>query len=174
MDNIKFWRYYIPPVDRIEGWGIFLLDSTGMFAAVTDYGNYAYMWDHHGKKDFREFVAGLAKSPYYVLGKVAKKDYSGKETIKAIKEDILDNRRDGSYTKEFARREWDLLKNTDDMDSVFGFKEWYDNTHVSDASELYSMDWSLQAKAFATKLMPRLAEALKDELRKESEVCQSA
>jgi hypothetical protein len=167
-EDIKFWRYSIPPVDRIEGWGIFILDSTGMFAAVTDYGNYAYMWDHYGKRDFREFVAGLAKSPYYILEKIAIKEYSGDKTIKRIKEDILDCRRDGSYSKEFARKEWDLIKDIGDMDNVYGFKEWYDRTHIQDTAEFYGEDWKPCAKAFATKLMPRLAEVLKAELVKEA------
>ncbi|ARF67055.1 hypothetical protein B7C51_19310 [Paenibacillus larvae subsp. pulvifaciens] len=44
------------PIDG-EGWGIFILDETGMFAAVTDYGNCAYKWPHSGCEDFRHFFA---------------------------------------------------------------------------------------------------------------------
>jgi len=166
--DIQFWRYSIPPTDSVEGWGIFLLDSTGMFAAVTDYGNYAFKWTHHGCKDFREFVIKAHKSYDYILGKLISKVYSGKKTINHIKRHILEYRWERSYSKKFARKEWDLIKEIDDMDNVIGFKEWYDSTHIEDAAEFYGEDWTPCAKAFAKKLMPRLAEVLKAELAKEA------
>ncbi|MEK3788771.1 hypothetical protein [Paenibacillus sp. FSL K6-1230] len=33
--DIKFWRYYFPSIDGVEGWGIITIDSTGVFSAVT-------------------------------------------------------------------------------------------------------------------------------------------
>lgn len=168
MSDIKIWRYSIPPSDSIEGWGIFLIDSTGMFAAVTDYGNYAYKWTHHGEKDFRQFIVTAYKSHDYILGKLASEVYSGKKTVEGIKEHILEYRRDGSFTKEFARREWDLINEIEDMNSEHGFNEWYENTAINDASEFYETNWTPQAKAFAEKLMPRLAAVLREELQKEA------
>ncbi|MHB1418700.1 MAG: hypothetical protein ACYCX4_03810, partial [Bacillota bacterium] len=119
-EDIQIWRYYIPSEDGLEGWGIFLLDSTGMFAAVTDYGNYAFRWAYHGEKDFRKFVIGLKNDPGYLLGKVLPngKVYDGEETIKNIKETIIDVRRDGSWSKEQARKEWDLLDS--DLEYEYG------------------------------------------------------
>lgn len=168
MENIKIWRYSIPPIDRIEGWGIFLLDSTGMFAAVTDYGNYAFKWSHHGSNDFREFIIKAHKSYGYILEKLASKVYSGKKTINHIKRHILEHRWERFYNKEFARKEWELIRDIEDMDNVIGFKEWYDRTHIDDASEFYGEDWTPCAWAFATKLIPRLVEVLKDDLAKET------
>ncbi len=170
QNDIQFWRYSIPPIDSIEGWGIFLLDSTGMFAAVTDYGNYVYKWTHHGEKDFREFIVKAYQSHDYILGKLTKKVYSGKFTVEDIKNHILCFRRDGSYPKEFAREEWDLVKRIDNWDSILGFNEWYERTDIQDASEFYGKDWTPSAWAFATKLMPRLAEMLREELRLERQV----
>jgi hypothetical protein len=169
LSNIKFWRYSLPPTDdNIEGWGIFLMDSTGMFAAYTDYGNYCFKWTHHGCKDFREFIVKAYKSYDYILGKLTSKVYSGKKTVKGIKEHILEYRRNNWFDKKFARQEWDLINETEDMDSEHGFNEWYENTALDDASEFYATDWTPQAKAFAKKLMPRLAEVLRQELIKEA------
>lgn len=173
MSEIKIWRYLIPPVDNIEGWGIFLLDSTGMFAAVTDYGNYAYKWTHHGRDDFRKFVIGLEKESDYLLGKVApNKEYDGEGTIKRIKKDILEHRREGAYTKDFARREWILINNNGNMDSAYGFYKWYEETAITDASEFYTEKWPTSYIAFAKKLIPRLTNAIRKELAMEGDKIQ--
>lgn len=43
------------------GWlGQIVLTSDGMFASVTDYGNFSYAWRSTGPdKDFRKFIIGL-------------------------------------------------------------------------------------------------------------------
>jgi hypothetical protein len=167
-EDIKIWRYCIPTEDGLSGWGIFLLDSTGMFAAVTDYGNYAFKWSNWGPGDFRKFVIGL--SPGYLLGKVAKVEHDGEATLKSVKEYILECRRDGEWSKEEAREEWDLLAECDGLDSIPACTRWYDATKISDAGEFMSEGYDMDARMFAEKLMPRLAEALKQELEKQSEV----
>ena len=168
MSDIQMWRYTLPTIDRIEGWGIFLMDSTGIFAAVTDYGNYAYSWSHYGEKDFREFIIGLEKSPSYLLGKVARHEYKydGEETLKFIKKHILEYRRDANVTREEARKEWDLLEEYE-LEYEYGFNQWYESTSLDDAHEFYHESYSASAIGFAKKLIPRLAELLRAELDKE-------
>lgn len=39
--------------------GQIVLTSDGMFASVTDYGNFSYSWRHTGEEDFREFLIRL-------------------------------------------------------------------------------------------------------------------
>lgn len=164
MSEIQMWRYDLPPVNG-EGWGIFLLDSTGMFAAVTDYGNYAYCWTHHGETDFRKFVIDLEKSPGYLLGKVARHAYSydGEKSLDLIKENILELRKDGSLTKEDARKEWDLLDDYE-FESECNFGQWLDKTSLGDAWEYYRESYSVSACAFAKELIPRLATVLREGL----------
>jgi hypothetical protein len=42
------------------GWlGQVVLTSDGMFAAVTDYGNFGYIWRSYGPETFRQFIIGL-------------------------------------------------------------------------------------------------------------------
>ncbi|SFH21672.1 hypothetical protein SAMN05660649_04288 [Desulfotomaculum arcticum] len=174
MSDIKFWRYSLPPIDSIEGWGIFLLDSTGMFAAVTDYGNYAFKWTHHGCKDFREFFIDIkhgSDNEYYIkkLFQGQEKEFDGENTIKSIKEHILYYRRDGSYSKEFAREEWDLIKEYEhNFISVIDFTRWHDETKIDEAHEFACYDYPSDIKAFGQKLLPRLADVLREELQKEA------
>lgn len=170
MSEVKFWRYYIPSVDGIEGWGVFLLDSTGMFAAVTDYGNAAYKWPLHAEEDFRRFFA-KGVSGGYLLQKLfyEHKQFDGDATLREVKEDIIERRRDGSYSRQKARKEWDLLSYYEDLDNDASFVRWYDNTSISDAGEFYKMRYPASARAFVNKLIPRLSEAIREELAKESE-----
>jgi hypothetical protein len=169
MDEIKFYRYSIPSEGRYGGWGTFILDSTGFFAAITDFGNYAYRWDAFGKRDFREFVIQLQHSWDYVLGKVRPngKEYDDEKTLHGIKRHILEYRRDGGYDKEFARREWNLLSENEDLNTEFNFYDWYQSTKIEEAYEFCEKSYDCDALAFSQMLMPRLAEAIKLDLQSE-------
>ena len=39
--------------------GQVVLTSDGMFASVTDWGNFSFAWRHYGYGDFRKFLVGL-------------------------------------------------------------------------------------------------------------------
>lgn len=39
--------------------GQIVLTSDGMFASVTDWGNFSNSWRHYGDRDFREFICSL-------------------------------------------------------------------------------------------------------------------
>lgn len=39
--------------------GQIILTSDGLFASVTDYGNFSYAWRHYGDVDFKQFIMGL-------------------------------------------------------------------------------------------------------------------
>lgn len=56
MGNIKSKSYTLRDEN---GWlGQVVLTSDGMFAAVTDYGNYSYAWRSYGE-DFRDFIVSI-------------------------------------------------------------------------------------------------------------------
>jgi len=166
---ITFHRYTLPALTGVEGWGIFLIDSTGMFAAVTDYGNYAYKWSNYGNGDFRKFVIDIARSPDYVVEKLCqdyKKEYRGAETFKSIKEYIIESRRYGSLTKNHAREEWNILCDPDyeELSYIETFHDWYQKTTIEYASEFPIYDYPRSAYAMAQKLLPRLAVIIQQEL----------
>ncbi|MBC9783507.1 hypothetical protein H1S01_03145 [Heliobacterium chlorum] len=170
-DETKFWRYSVPP-EKGQGWGIFLLDSTGMFAAVTDYGNYVFKWTHHGKDDFRKFVIDVSSSPDYLLEKVAPHGevYDGQETKKHVRETILQHRRDRSLSKDEARTEWELLDEYD-LSEEGNFPLWYHNTSLCDAFEMAKRTYPRSMRSFAEKLMPRLATMIREEMEREGRCC---
>jgi len=83
-DRVLVWRYALHPLPK-GGWAKILLDSTGIFAAVSDWGNYAFVWSawKHGQEDFRTFVAELEKDPDYAAGKLMFQRVSPKERAHA-------------------------------------------------------------------------------------------
>lgn len=165
--DIKFWRYYIPSVDGVEGWGIITLDSTGVFSAVTDYGNAAYKFEVRDGEDIREYFAkgvpgNLMEKLFYNL-----RCYDADETLRRVKEDILYQRLEHSLTRARAREEWDLLFQNDWLDNDANFVRWYDETRITDAGEHYTLGYPASCRAFVNKLMPRFCEAVAVELANE-------
>lgn len=139
--DIKFWRYYIPSIDGMEGWGVFLLDSTGMFSAVTDYGNAAYKFDVRQDEDIRKYFAkgapgGLLEKLFYDLRR-----YDFDETLQRVQEHILESRRLGSFTRDEARAEWNRLEDYAWIGNEADFTRWFDDTSIDDASEFYTLGY---------------------------------
>lgn len=52
--NYKTWNYYIPYY-KGEGEAFIFLTSNGCFSAVSDFGNYSYVWRNPGVDDFRKY-----------------------------------------------------------------------------------------------------------------------
>lgn len=164
-DDVKMWRYVLRSESRNgwnEGWAIFLLDSKGFFAVCSDYGDYVYHWGSIGPTDFRVFLCGLDRS--YLIGKIApKKEYDAEATKDFVKETIISHRRDGTFTKEEAREEWDLMQECDFDD----FNDWLRQTQISDAWEMAIYRHSRQALAFYDRVWPRFIALLKEDLASE-------
>lgn len=165
--EVKVWRYSFPNVNG-EGWAIFFLDSVGCFAALSDWGDWSYRWNPRGYeegdgRDFRHFI--LSCNDDYLLRKIApKQEWDDDATLKNVKEAILGMRRDGGWTKEEARDEWSLLDHCEGMSNEFNFWDWAKDTKLSDTYELGCYKYSTQAQMFLARCMPRLREAIKNEL----------
>lgn len=162
---MEIHRYVLPSVDG-EGWGEILISQNGMFAAVSDYGNYAYRWRGFGGGDFREFVAGLADSPEYLAEKLhPSKIYDGRATVMNIKEAILYYRRRGNLSRNDAREEWRALLTYSEGIEIgeTGFIFWLNVTMLLDAWELSCKSYPVNVMCFCKKLMPRLAEMIRKE-----------
>lgn len=52
--NYKTWNYYISS-ENGEGESFIFLTSNGVFSAVSDFGNFAYVWRNPGVDDFRKY-----------------------------------------------------------------------------------------------------------------------
>jgi hypothetical protein len=162
--DVEIWRYVVPP-ERGEGWGIFLIDSTGMFCAFTDFGNYCYKWTYHGCKDVRSFILEIC-NPHeydYVLRKLMGdgKIYDSDATVQHIRQTIREQRRENGLTKEEARTEWERLKEHNDLAFMEDFHNWYGEQQLlSDAYEMVCRRWPSDAMGFCQQLLPRLAQEI--------------
>jgi hypothetical protein len=170
MSDETVWRYSVPNDKRHEGWAVFLLDSSGMLAVCSDYGNYAYHWHRGwGDYDFRKFLSGIDQ--YYLTSKLSyglSKEVRVKETEKAIREHIAEMLKSEAFTSADARREANRLKHAD-FDSEIGINDWIAETAIVDAHELIRRGPPLQLVALAERVWPRLVELLKRDLLREAE-----
>lgn len=160
--EVKFWRYSIPNTNGYEGWAVLFLDNAGCFTALSDYGDWSYRWNQRGmdQPDMRYFI--LSCDDDYLLRKInPAKEYDPEKTTAAIRELILGMRRETQLTKEEARDEWEL---TSSLDTEYEFGSWMRDTNLPDASEVWCVKHSEQARAFLKHCMPRLRELIKNEL----------
>lgn len=176
--KVRLWRYVLPSI-RWEGWAIIILGSDGYFSAVSDFGNYAYRWTAHGCRDFREFILGIGVD--YLVSKISPgTEYSGECTHQRIVEEIIRRRREGSaygnarrprglFGKSEAREEYELLRDSDVQGgSILEFAEWMKETRLNDQGEAYELAVyrsDPQAVAFCEKVIPRLQELIRREIR---------
>jgi hypothetical protein len=176
-ENVTLRRYALPSING-EGWAIVVIGSDGYFSAVSDWGNYAYIWGAHGCADFREFLLGREGSDYIVSKLNPKKEYDGYATERAIKDDILTVRRAAGrrskHAKENARREWEHLEQCDVTDSEVGFASWLEGTSLDEAWGLAEYRHDAQVVAFVKHVMGRLGTMIKAELDAERAVVENA
>lgn len=179
-ETVTVWRHVLRSK---HGWGVVLMDSTGIFSAVSAWGTFGHWWSHHGHKDFREFFLekDWARWPDYAAGKFRpQRVYDEEKTFRKIRRWILEGRREGSLSKAEARREWDHFvevvcgqhimdwKHVDSI-SMEDFRTWYDGTGLSDASECAHYGEDPEAVGFVRTILPLLAEELRWDL--EAEAC---
>lgn len=158
-------RYVLRSDGHGEGWAKIVIGSDGFFAAVSDYGNYAFIWSHHGCRDFREFLIRASRDWDYFVRKFDPKQLWDRNAVEDdIRRRIIEWRRDGRFTREEARAEWDLADDADFNDEV-GFWQWAGETTFPDAFEHTRYMLNPQCVAFVKKTMgERLAPILRAEL----------
>jgi len=143
-----------------------VISDDGYFSTVSDYGNYAFFWGDAGEC-FRKFLAQLG--PDYYLPKFgAREEYDGKETLKAVKRAIREQRRVHEILREGAREEWDLLDAHSDLDERDNFILWLEETKLPEAYGYAQSSISGEARGFAEHVWPAFAAMLRTELAAES------
>ncbi len=161
---MKTWHYSFPNDKPGEGWAHITLSENGMFAAVSDFGNYAFLWSHTGKEDIREFFLDAKREWQYFAGKLKpEKVLNEAESWKRIKTELLERRRAGDVTREEAREAWDEME--------LYSSSWNEYLDSSSCNKVFDEAWDfsvyeLQADvvAFCTRVLPRLADTLRAEL----------
>jgi hypothetical protein len=164
-------RYDVPSTGVGEGWAVIVLDIPGLFfAAVSDYGNYAFQWTNIGDgNEFRKFLVGL--EPDYLHGKLMHgrgdaKVFDGEATFKAVKKHLMEvtKREDPTLYK----REKSRLQEVGEFSSQSDFDHWMSDTDLDVPWEFAVRIPEPQCMQFCTKTFARFKEMLTEELRVES------
>lgn len=167
---MKTWTYKIPSEKNWGGWAVIFLTDTGVFSTVSDYGNYGYIWSHHGMKDVRQFFLTLLKEPgewYYFAQKLNPKTvYNGEKTVQNIL-DYLDN---SDLSDSEIEDEKILLSEYQDLYSEFDYQCWCleSGTNLdwhNGEFAIYELDH--RVKDFCQKVLPKFAELLQKQLKEE-------
>lgn len=166
---IKVWRYSLPNIQS-QGWVIAFLDSTGVFCAVSDWGDCSFRWNSRGipeGQDFRQFL--LSCDDYYLTSKLGqnRREYDAEGTLATVRAHILEQRRTREWDKAKSREEWDSLLTYENLGTEFDFTLWCSTTGIACAGELYRTRYVGDVTAFVKHAMPRLREAFKLELESE-------
>lgn len=167
-------RFYRIRVPGRWGWARIWITNDYSISVLSDFGNFGYWWAPEAQ-EFRRFLIRISSDSYE--GYLYNKFTSGRRTVcdadaslKRIKQHILDYRRDRHYTREFARAEWDLIHQCQDLNEHERV-DWYDSTQLSDAHELlaYEPDNAHQIRAFLKDIWPLFIASLEEELEHEAE-----
>lgn len=168
-------RYTLPNI-KWEGWAIVLLTSDGVFTAVSDWGNYAFVWSSFGGRDFREFLLSAEKDTDYFIKKLQHGGdgpgdvYDGEGTARSLRQLICRLRRSRDLSAVQAREDWDLIDHREVEDSDYHFWRFLEDTSLdtSDLHEFIHYKRNPQAKAFVEKiLVGRLCPIFREELELE-------
>ncbi len=79
---------YVP---KVSGWAkITLCEEDGSVGIVSDYGNWGYLWSHHGRKSLKHFLIEI--NSHYAWEKFtgAKEDYNHEKTQDFLRQTIAE------------------------------------------------------------------------------------
>ena len=105
--------YKLRMTGQFGGWADVTIEEWprgGSIKAVTDYGDYAYIWNATGSKTFREFLIGLDYS--YFMGKAHPshgREFDPGKSAEGIKNMIFSDRKAGLLSKHDAKIAFDYL-----------------------------------------------------------------
>ncbi len=174
--SIVTWRYYVPSLeDGTDSWSIVFIDSTGVVAVCSDYGDWCYRWvtRYTGSEDFRDFFVGRGSD--YVASKLSSGRRDGEvfdeDTTRAnVRREILTLRRDRTLSAEEARDEWDR---SGGIDGELGFQDFLGDTDLADMYECAASCMAGGLKHWVTVSLPRLQQLIREQLATERQEPQS-
>jgi hypothetical protein len=166
---LKVWQYHVASTGLGEGWAEILIREDGFFAAVSDFGNYAFWWRSTGTKDVREFFLRSERDWDYFARKLGPEEHvDARASFESLFEEVLKERSKKELTKEDARDRYAHLKYYASDDDWEGFlrdaetfqywaEPWYYTVSSLDSDVIN----------FAKRTMPRLAALITAEIEKE-------
>jgi hypothetical protein len=151
-------------------WGKVILTSDGLIVMYTDSVNGMHQFSLISGADVRKFILGIIErnSRNYFNDKMFKHEckYDSESTYNTIKNYIFDEFRNRECTKEKARKELKLLEEYLDRHES-NFWEWSYRSDFGDCEDFYKEKYSQSVTALWQECLPKLAEAIRIELREE-------
>jgi hypothetical protein len=172
-DEVKLYRYYLPS-EKYEGWAEIVVGSNGFFAAVSDYGNYAFRWTHFGEGDFREFLLRLGGDyvrskldPSRVLDLAATKKACRIEVGRSYRHR---NRPNGTMHFYDVQQALEALDGVcDEEDLQLWLASWSPNIGEEAWREVICEKPRPAIMAFVERTLPRLKDAIRAEMDMEKQ-----
>jgi len=160
--------YKLRKQNTSNGWADITVDGNGSRCRVSissDYGKWSYYWGACGS-DYKKFLCGLGMD--YVSSKFGEdRFFCLEETIKHIKNDVLEQRREDYITDKQARLFFDAAVKLEDCSSQSEFEYEYSHSDLTDFSDgypdlifrtspLFKKFWETAWKAFTNQLQNEL------------------
>lgn len=167
-DQVTLRRYKLPS-EKGEGWALIVIGSDGYFSAVSDWGNYAYIWGAPGC-EFRRFLVGLDASYFHskICHMRESRVFDQEATEKEIAKQLWDLMGDGKIDKVQHDEILESLEGV--LDNGAGaLWPWVGGLDVElDVHCLVHVKPEPASWGFATKILPRFQALLREELAGEA------
>jgi hypothetical protein len=169
MGDVTLRRYVLKSNEQ-SGWAIIVTGSDGYFSAVSDHGNFSYIWSAPGM-EFRRFLVEL--DPCYFRSKIThcreSEVWDEDATETNIRKELDEMVSRGLMTQEGADMAFDEAEgNIGSSDALLA---WASEASLPEAFNPYEgiaamrpEPWSL---AFATRVLPRFQALLREEIAAE-------
>ena len=147
---------------RQWGWARLWITDDWCLTIMSDWGNFAYWW-HPDPYDFREFLCH--REDDYLANKLSggAQELDVDATERWIKERISARRREGGFTREEARAEWELLRGCD-FESETDRQHWYNHTKIDDAWDSLIYRTPMRVQMFLKHCWPLLVVEIRRDL----------
>lgn len=170
MSDVTLRRYVLKS-SKESGWAILVIGSDGYFSAVSDHGNFSYIWSAPGM-EFRRFLTRC--DPCYFRSKIThcreSEVWDQDQVEKNIRLRLAKMVADGHMSQRAADMAFDEAEGN--MGSGDALWSWAGEMSLPDEFCVYEgiaatrpETWSLQ---FSTRVLPRFQALLREELAAES------
>lgn len=152
-----------------EGWAYISITDYGTFSAITDWGNYTYLWSIERGGDFRQFLVKMDPAQaQYKLSQGRGMVYDAKTTYAMCRDYLMDLGAKNVFDTDWVE---DALVELEAVDSDMEYQFWLvDNCLELNGDQHYDLSRSKLmvhpqlSEGFMKNVWPQLIEGLKKEL----------
>lgn len=159
---------YTIKLPEMGGWAKITVSEDGTVSIVSDYGNWGYVWSHHGRESIKHFLVGI--DSWYTWNKFSGKTVLNiKNTIKNMKKEIRsESNKDEREILFFQLEEIEECRSINDIYNYFYYND-NELTKFFDPAYLpISEDQDPQFMMFYKRLWKPFIRVLKKEINQKS------